>query len=119
MKLIWNIIGLTALGLGFLGVVLPILPTTPFILLAAFAFGKSHPGLRRWLIEHGHFGPMIADWEANRAIAPKVKTFACVMMAVTFGLSLWLGASSTVLIIQAVALSGAALFVLSRPNGAA
>jgi uncharacterized membrane protein YbaN (DUF454 family) len=119
VKLLWNIIGATALLLGVIGVVLPLLPTTPFVILAAFAFAKSHPAMRQWLVDHARFGPMIRDWEANGAIAPKFKALAVLMMLAAFGLSLALGINAKVLIIQAIVLSGAALFILSRPSGAA
>lgn len=114
---LWLIIGFLALTLGAIGVVLPLLPTTPFIIFAAFAFGKSSPRLHNWLLNHRTFGPMIADWREHGAIAPRYKILAIFMMAAVFLLSIAMAVSSTVLIIQAICLSGAALFILSRPNG--
>lgn len=117
VRAVWSIVGFVSLSLGLLGVVLPILPTTPFVLLAAFAFAKSVPGLREWLENHRVFGKMIADWEATGAIAPRYKTIACFMMALAFLGSIIAGFSVLILSIQFVCLGGSAIFVLSRPNG--
>ena len=116
-RIIWTVFGLLALVLGGIGVVLPLLPTTPFVILAAFCFSKSSPRLRNWLLTHGIFGPLIQDWEATGAIAPRFKVIACCAMVLAFGLSLALGLRPLILGIQAVCLSCAALYVLSRPNG--
>ncbi|GAB5471059.1 MAG: hypothetical protein Kilf2KO_40890 [Rhodospirillales bacterium] len=116
-RAVWASIGGLALGLGLIGIFLPLLPTTPLVILAAFAFAKSHPGLRRWLVEHRLFGPMIADWEATGAIAPRYKILACVLMAATLTGSILGGLSVTLIAIQVVCMSAAAAYVLSRPNG--
>lgn len=109
-------LGAVALGLGLIGVVLPVLPTTPFILLAAFAFGKSSPRLRSWLQNHPVFGGPIHDWESRGAIATRHKAMGVAMMGATFIISLVLAVPAHVLAIQAICLGGAALFVLSRPS---
>ncbi len=113
----WLVLGWTCVALGFVGVVLPILPTTPFLILAAFAFSKSSPRLRRWLIEHNIFGGPIRDWEEKGAIRPRYKVMACTAMALVLGISLMTGVSGTILLIQLIAMGGAATFILSRPNG--
>jgi uncharacterized membrane protein YbaN (DUF454 family) len=112
----WNTIGGLAFVLGVIGLFLPVMPTTPFILLAAFAFGKSSPRLRRWLETHPVFGPPILDWQTKGAIAPRHKAMAAGMMAVTFTVSAILALPAYVLVIQAVCLGGAALYVLTRPS---
>ncbi len=112
----WFAFGMLALGLGLLGLVLPLLPTTPFILLAAFAFARSSQRWHDWLVEHRIFGPLIENWRRHGAIGRRAKALAALSMIAVFGLSLALGVSSTVLWVQAVALTLAAAFVLSRPS---
>ncbi|MCY0147787.1 YbaN family protein [Hoeflea sp. G2-23] len=115
---LWFTVGILALALGGLGVVLPLLPTTPFIILAAFAFGKSAPRFQQWLEDSRSFGPMIANWREQGAIAPRYKAMAVAMMICSVLLSLALQVSVVVIVVQAVCLTGAAAFVLSRPDGA-
>ena len=112
----WFIAGITSLILGAIGAFLPVLPTTPLIILAAFCFSKSSPKLQAWLENTKTFGPIIADWRKTGAIAPKYKIMAVSMMAVTFILSAIFGASGFVLILQAVGMSVGAAYVLTRPN---
>lgn len=114
-RIAWLLLGMCSVALGLLGAVLPVLPTTPFMLLAAFAFGKSSPRLRRKLLEHPRFGPPIREWESHGAIAPRHKRLAGAMMAGAFLLSVALGVKPMVLVIQAICLCGAGAFVFTRP----
>lgn len=82
--------GLVALGLGILGVFLPVLPTTPFILLAAYCFARSSTRLHAALLRHKHFGPAIRNWQTNRCIARKTKRYALVMTALTFAVTVFM-----------------------------
>jgi uncharacterized protein len=112
----WFGVGAVALALGALGAILPVLPTTPFVILAAIAFGKSSPQLQALLEDSRLFGPVIADWRENGAIATRYKVVAIGMMVCVFGASLVLSVPLWVLVIQAVCLTGAAIFILSRPG---
>ena len=98
------------------GVVLPLLPTVPFLLLAAFCFAKSSPKLHAWLTEHPKFGPMITDWQNHGRIRRPAKRMATTTVAAAFGLSLWMGVPMRVLLIQGVTLSCVMLFIWSRPD---
>ena len=111
----WFIVGCLALVCGIAGAVLPLLPTTPFLLVATFAFARSSPRLHAWLIEHPRFGPPINNWHTQRAISRKAKLTAVAVMVATFAISLALGAAPTILIIQAIVLTCAGAFILSRP----
>ena len=115
-RLFWTGLGALALLVAAVGVVLPILPTTPFVILAAFAFAKGSPRLAHWLENSPTFGPILADWRANGAIAPRYKAIAMVMMVCALGLSIGAGFSVFVLLVQAACMAGAAAYVLSRPN---
>lgn len=117
-RVAWRSLGFLALGLGVLGTVLPVLPTTPFILLAAFAFGKSAPSLQARLEDSRAFGPAIRDWRLNGAIAPRFKLLAIGMMSGVLGLSLALSVPLAVLGVQLVCMTFAAAFLLTRPDAA-
>ncbi len=84
--------GLLAMGwlavfLGVLGIVLPVLPTTPFILLAAACFAKSSPKFYQWLLNHKYFSQMIIDYQKYRGVSRKVKIRAISCMWFTMSLS--------------------------------
>lgn len=115
-RAIWLVTGLIAFGCGLAGVVLPLVPTTPLMLLAAFAFARSSPRLHRWLVGHRRFGPMIRDWQEHGSIGRRAKVLAVVAMAATFAGSWLAGFGAMVLAIQAVTLGLAGTFVLSRPS---
>lgn len=90
-----------ALALGLVGIVVPGLPTTPFVLLAAWAAARGSRRLHRWLHAHRVFGPMIADWERSGAVSRRAKwsaTLAMIACAAIFFLTapkLWMAATGT------------------------
>ena len=112
----WFSLGTLALVLGAIGVVLPLLPTTPFVLLAAYAFAQSSERAHNWLLRHRLFGPMIDDWRAYGAIRRRAKILAVASMLVIVGLSLLADIPSTLLALQLVALSLTATFIVTRPE---
>ena len=89
-RILLLIVGWLAIALGTLGVFLPLLPTTPFILLAAWCFARSSPRFHYWLLHRSWFGGYLRHWNAHRALPPKAKGRAMVMIIITFALSLWL-----------------------------
>jgi len=86
---IWTIVGLLLLLIAFIGVAVPLLPTTPFVLLAAFCFARSSPRLHRWLLDSALFGPVLQDWESKQCVTLNVKWLALTMMLVVGGSSIW------------------------------
>ncbi|MBO9452415.1 YbaN family protein [Tropicibacter sp. R16_0] len=117
MRVFWLVLGVLCVALAMIGVVLPLLPTVPFLLLAAFCFARSSERLHNWLLSHQVFGPMIDDWNTSGAIRPAAKKAATFSVAAVFSLSLALGLASHILIIQAVTLGAVMIFIWSRPNG--
>ena len=115
IKILWLLAGLASVAIGAIGVVVPLLPTTPFLLVAAFAFARSSTRLNRWLREHRSFGPLIENWHREGSIDRKVKRTAIIVILITpvitwlFGVPLWLIAC------QLAVLSAAAIFILTRP----
>jgi len=103
--------------MGAVGVVLPLLPTTPFVIMAAFAFAKGSPRIARALESHALFGPIIEEWRQNGAIAPRYKIAAHAMMGAALLLSWSSGLSARILAIQAVCIACASIYILTRPNG--
>lgn len=73
-------LGLFFTALGAVGVVVPLLPTTPFLLLAAFCFSRSSPRLHGWLLGSPVLGVLLADWEEHRAIRPRAKWLSSIVL---------------------------------------
>lgn len=86
--LLW-LCGGVALLLGALGVVLPGLPTTPFVLLAAACFVRASPRAHAWLLRSRLFGPLLREWETHRSVPRRVKRVALISMLLMAGVSLW------------------------------
>lgn len=82
--------GFISLGLAVLGVLLPGLPTTPFVLLAGACFVRASPRLHAWLLASRWAGPMLADWETHRSLPKRTKWIALATMAITISISLWI-----------------------------
>ena len=115
MRVLWLIGGLLSLLLGLVGVFLPLLPTVPFLLLTAFCFARSSDRLHDWLMTHPRLGPPIHDWRSRGAIGKRAKLAATVSVFATFGISLALGLSATILGIQAITLGAVMIFIWTRP----
>jgi uncharacterized membrane protein YbaN (DUF454 family) len=115
---VWLTIGVLSFACGVLGVVLPLLPTTPFVLLSAYAFAQSSPRLHRWLIQHPRFGPMIRNWQLYGAIDRRTKIVAFTVMIFTPLITWIIGAPPWALAAQIVVLLTAATFIATRPDSA-
>jgi uncharacterized protein len=90
VRAVYLILGLAAVALGVVGIFLPILPTVPFMLLAAFFFARSNPVWERRILEHPRFGPPILAWRERGAIGRGAKIAAVIALAGSAGLGLWL-----------------------------
>lgn len=87
-RTVYKPLGFLFLALGLLGIPLPILPSTPFILLAAWFFARSSERWHRWLLRSELFGPMIRNWEENRCLSRRTKIVAVVSMLLAGGVSI-------------------------------
>lgn len=81
LKALWLAAGGLSLAVGLVGIFLPLLPTVPFVLLAAFCFSRGSARCERWLLEHPRFGPWILDWRQHHAVPLRAKQLAIAMMA--------------------------------------
>ncbi|GAA6165566.1 YbaN family protein [Pelagimonas sp. KU-00592-HH] len=116
MRVLWAVLGLLCVALAVIGIVLPLLPTVPFLLLAAFFFARSSERLHNWLLDHPTLGPPIEDWQSRGAINPAAKRLATISIVVVFGISLAIGLRPMLLGIQAGVLSMVLLFIWTRPS---
>jgi hypothetical protein len=101
---VFIVLGFVALLLGIIGIFLPILPTTPFILLAAAFFARGSERFHNWLLQHPITGPLIVDWYEHRSLRPGTKRWAYLLTTISF--------SSSILIVEPIKIK-LALFVLA------
>lgn len=112
----FRILAYIFVGLAVAGVALPLLPTTPFVLLAAYCASKGSPAFAEWLETHPRFGPAIDQWRTRRAVPARAKFLACAMMGLSWSLLLLLGASTMVLAVSGLFLCGTAGYLVTRPT---
>lgn len=112
----WLALGFLLVALGFIGALVPLMPTTIFLILAAGCFARSSPRLEGWLIEHPRYGSGLRAWRMERAIGPRAKLSACIGMAVGYALFWWtMRPGLTAELLTGAALACCAAFIISRP----
>lgn len=116
MKVAWVALGFVCVVAGVIGIFLPLLPTTPFLLLAAFAFSRGSARLHAWLLDHPKLGPPIHNWQAYGAISTRAKVLALASMVVLLLISYLLAVPQWALGAQGAVLIGVSLFILTRPR---
>lgn len=89
VRALWIAAGVVAVGLGVLGAVLPLLPATPFLLLAAFCFARSSDRLHRWLLGHRWLGPYIRNFRDRRGFTRGQKTAILGLLWASIGATVW------------------------------
>lgn len=115
LRLMWLLVGLLCMFVGALGVVLPLLPTTPFLLVAVFAFARSSARLHAWILAHPKFGPLIDNWHQHGSIDRKSKRVAIIVIIATPIITFFIGAPMWAIAAQLVVLAISATFILTRP----
>lgn len=101
MRWFWWLLAYTSLALGLIGIVVPGLPTVPFVLLSAFAATRGSQRLHVWLLAHRRFGPVIVDWQSQGAVSRRAKWLATIMMTLCAGImfltapQVWMAATGT------------------------
>ena len=114
---LWRLLAVAAFALGVVGAFLPVLPTVPFLLVAAWAAGKGWPAFEAWLLRHPRFGPPVQRWRERGAIGRGAKWFATVMMAASAGaLQLFGTVAPWVRIVVPLFLLGMCIWLWLRPE---
>ncbi len=117
VRSIYLTLGFLSLGVGMVGLVLPLVPTTGPVLLAAFFFARSSERFHGWLVDHPRFGPGIRDYQAGLGIPLRAKVLAVVMIVATFTVSLVFVVTHFWLRAMLVAIAaGVIAFILTRPT---
>lgn len=115
-KPVFRVLGVCSLALGGLGVVLPLLPTTPFLILAAYFFARAHPEWEARLLRHPQAGPAILAWRERGAIPLMAKRLATLMLAVS-GVVGWFGLPGDWRYLPLTIAVFILLWIWSRPSG--
>lgn len=117
----WLWIGLAylSLGLAILAVFLPGIPSTEFVLLAAWAASKGSPRLRAWMLNHRIFGPVIHNWQHGRVVTRRAKVAASISMSIALAIMVWALPNHRILVaVLAVGMACGAAWMWSRPERA-
>jgi len=110
-------LGWTFFGLGAIGVFLPVLPTTPFMLAALWAFARGSPRFHGWLYNHRLFGPPLQRWERHRVIPAHAKALAVVAMLASLAYMAWFTDAHDFAVAAAALFMAAALcYILPKPS---
>ncbi len=116
MRIFWIILAVAFLAAGVIGLVLPVMPTVPFVVLSAYCAAKGSPKLYNWLINNKTFGPMILDWQQRGAIARKTKWITTISLFFAIVLAFLLKLHPLLILIEAGIFIVILIFVWTRPE---
>ena len=114
MTSLYKPLGFVFVGLAALGIFLPLLPTTPFLILAAGCFARSSEKLHRWLLSNRTFGPIITDWEQNKCVSAITKTISISCIILFGGYAVAFALTTPLLRLLGLAVILVSLFLVAR-----
>ena len=114
---IYIFLGLLFLVLGFIGLLLPVIPTTPFILVSVWFFARSSKKLENWLVNHKIFGKSIRDWKEKGAISKKAKMSAIPLILFSFSTTIYFSELFYLNLFLAFLGVSISTFIITRPSG--
>lgn len=115
-RVVWRMLAFVSIALAAIGAVLPVMPTTPFLLLAAWAAKRGAPEIYDRLHQHAIWGPTLCHWRDQRAIGVRAKIFAVLALSASWSLLWFMGAALPVLVALSVVFVAVSAFILTRPS---
>ncbi|MFC7051360.1 YbaN family protein [Hansschlegelia quercus] len=115
---LWLAAGMVCVGLGIVGLILPVMPGTVFLIMAAACFARGSPRLESWLLNHPRLGPSVVAWRRDGAIPPRAKLMASAGMALSLVIVSVSGAPPIAIFSSAVLIGAGAIYVATRPSRA-
>lgn len=116
-RLGWLALGFDCVGLGIIGAIVPLMPTTIFLILAAGCFARSSPRLEARLLHHPRFGPTLRAWRRDGAMSRRAKRMACGGMATGYAIFLLTAHPAVIgIVLVGLVMAGCALYIATRPT---
>ena len=119
MRALYVLLGSLSLVVGAIGVLVPLLPTTPFVLLAAWAYARGSRRFEHWLLHHPRFGPMISDWREHGAVPGRAKAVATAVILSSVALVCSLQVATHAKLAAGTTCTCVLVFLLTRPSSEA
>lgn len=116
MKLLLTMVGIVAIVLGVIGIFLPLLPTTPFLLLAAACFARSSTRMHNWMMSHRLLGEYLRNYEQGRGIPARAKVIALVMMWSSLTYAAWRYEALWLRVLILIIGAGVSIYLVRLPN---
>jgi len=114
-NVLWKLLGFVSLGLAYIGLIVPGIPFSIFLVGAAYCFAKSSPKMHTWIYNHPQFGPFLTNWTEKKVFPRKMKYLMIVTMISTLAV-VWLTAPITGVILSAVCMSLVAAWAWRYPD---
>ncbi|HJN06745.1 MAG TPA: DUF454 family protein [Bacteroidales bacterium] len=115
-KPVWNILGSVFVGVGIIGIIVPLLPTTPFLLLAGLCFNQGSEKMRNWFKNNKLVGSYISNYYEKKGVSVRSKIIAIIILWITIGISIHFIPNIYIRIILAMILVGVTIYLISLPT---